>query len=380
LSAPPVHGYTDQPRDSDEPRSRSWSRVPTRPERTESWDRPARPERTESWDRPARNDSPSWSTPASRTGSWATPADMAGRTGSFTAPVAPVVDPQPSWGYADDGSWVGAAGAGSAPAGTEWWADAPPRAREAWTPPPGDNWTGNVPPDEDPDVPSKRRKATKIALVLGALAALVVVGLVAFAGTVLLGGGSGGNPNRAGGAQSPAIGADGNGTPGYPAVPQPSGADQPTPGATTPAPTKKPTTGPAVPGGALAQPAQESAVLSIVNKNRGDNHCKALTFSAKLSDAARKHSADMAARHYFSHDTPEGVSMAARITDEGYKWSMVGENIAEGQKDAKAVMAAWMNSPGHRANILNCQYTQIGIGLAYQGKTPVWTQDFGTPR
>jgi uncharacterized protein YkwD len=87
----------------------------------------------------------------------------------------------------------------------------------------------------------------------------------------------------------------------------------------------------------------------------------------------------MAARNYFDHDTPEGVDVATRVTNAGYKWSSVGENIAMGQKDAASVMDSWMKSPGHRANILNCGYKHIGIGLAYRGKSPYWTQDFGSP-
>src|SRR5205814_8113303 len=89
--------------------------------------------------------------------------------------------------------------------------------------------------------------------------------------------------------------------------------------------------------------------------------------------------ADGAARHYFDHTTPEGVSFAKRITDAGYRWSAAAENIAAGQQTPAKVMEAWMNSPGHRANILNCGYVNIGIGLAVGGRTPYWTQDFGTP-
>src|SRR6185369_16810623 len=171
--------------------------------------------------------------------------------------------------------------------------------------------------------------------------------------TVLLGGGT---------TKAPAAAGNHSGVPA-PVLPgttiQPTGgyaepsAPATTPGAATttthaPAPTKAPPTtkAPAAPGGALAHPAEEGAVLSLVNKFRGEAGCKPLTFDAKLSAAARKHSLDMATRRYFSHDTPEGVSMADRITDEGFRWSMVGENIAEGQRDANAVMTAWMNSPG----------------------------------
>ena len=89
----------------------------------------------------------------------------------------------------------------------------------------------------------------------------------------------------------------------------------------------------------------------------------------------------MAARDYFSHDTPEGVSFATRISNAGYQWSGAAENIAAGQRDAASVMSSWMNSSGHKANILNCGYQDIGVGVAAatDGKL-YWTQDFGSPR
>jgi uncharacterized protein YkwD len=89
----------------------------------------------------------------------------------------------------------------------------------------------------------------------------------------------------------------------------------------------------------------------------------------------------MAARGYFSHTTPDGVTFSTRISNAGYQWSMAAENIAKGQPTPAAVMQAWMNSAGHRTNILNCGYRNLGVGLAYDAsRTPVWTQDFGTSR
>ncbi len=125
----------------------------------------------------------------------------------------------------------------------------------------------------------------------------------------------------------------------------------------------------------------EAAVFMIVNQERAKvAGCKPLTVDSRLTLAARRHSADMAARGYFDHTTPEGVAFATRITRAGYRWSTAGENIAKGQQTAASVMRAWMNSPGHRANILNCKYRNIGVGLAYSPRRePVWTQDFATP-
>jgi uncharacterized protein YkwD len=72
--------------------------------------------------------------------------------------------------------------------------------------------------------------------------------------------------------------------------------------------------------------------------------------------------------------------MATGVTNAGYRWSAVAENIAMGYPDPAAVMTGWMNSPGHRTNILNCQYRQLGVGVAASAKgARYWTQDFGTP-
>ena len=136
-----------------------------------------------------------------------------------------------------------------------------------------------------------------------------------------------------------------------------------------PAPAGTPTTWP------------EAQVLALVNEQRAKAGCAALTGDPRLAAAARGHSADMAARGYFDHSTPEGVDPGTRITRAGYAWSAYGENIAMGQPDAASVMTAWMNSSGHRANILNCGFRDLGVGLAYDaGHRPYWTQDFGTPR
>jgi uncharacterized protein YkwD len=121
-------------------------------------------------------------------------------------------------------------------------------------------------------------------------------------------------------------------------------------------------------------------VLVLVNQERTKAGCQPLAADSRLATAARLHSRDMANRGYFDHTTPDGVTFDKRITNAGYRWSSVGENIAKGQKDAASVMRSWMDSPGHRANILNCTFKDIGIGLAYDSRrAPLWTQDFGTP-
>lgn len=125
----------------------------------------------------------------------------------------------------------------------------------------------------------------------------------------------------------------------------------------------------------------EASVVALVNKERAKAGCPAVTADNRLALAARRHSADMAARGYFSHDAPDGTTMADRVNQTGYRWSALGENIAKGQPTAAEVMRAWMTSPGHQANIVNCGYRHIGVGLAYDARhTPLWTQDFATPR
>jgi uncharacterized protein YkwD len=119
---------------------------------------------------------------------------------------------------------------------------------------------------------------------------------------------------------------------------------------------------------------QTQQVFALVNQARTQAGCKALADDPRLDTAAQQHSDDMADRDYFSHTTPEGVTFDKRETAAGYP-SPGGENIAAGQSSAQQVMTAWMNSSGHRANILNCSFVAIGIGLNTHGW--YWTQDFG---
>lgn len=128
--------------------------------------------------------------------------------------------------------------------------------------------------------------------------------------------------------------------------------------------------------------------LALINAERAMAGCAPLVLNAQLSTAAQGHSEDMAARDYFSHTSLDGTSPAERVTRAGYNWSMMGENIAAGQITVAEVMNSWMKSEGHRANILNCGYSEVGIGHAYQasdsfpgpyGYRHYWTQNFGRP-
>ncbi|MFJ8815147.1 CAP domain-containing protein [Amycolatopsis thermoflava] len=115
-------------------------------------------------------------------------------------------------------------------------------------------------------------------------------------------------------------------------------------------------------------------VLALVNAERTAAGCGPLSTDSRLATAAQKHSDDMSARGYFSHTTPEGVSFADRIKAAGYP-SPGAENIAKGSTTAEQTMEMWMNSDGHRRNILNCSYTKLGVGVAKSGW--YWTQNFG---
>ncbi|MEU7477522.1 CAP domain-containing protein [Lentzea sp. NPDC042327] len=118
----------------------------------------------------------------------------------------------------------------------------------------------------------------------------------------------------------------------------------------------------------------EQAVLALVNDARAAKGCKALVIDDRVTTAAQAHSTDMASRKYFSHDTPEGVDFAERMKAAGYP-KPGGENIAQGYRTAEQVMQGWMNSSGHKANIENCKFTTMGVGLDTRGF--YWTQNFG---
>jgi uncharacterized protein YkwD len=133
----------------------------------------------------------------------------------------------------------------------------------------------------------------------------------------------------------------------------------------------------AMPGAAAVPPGDptlESQVVTLVNRARLAKGCRALRVDARLVTAARLHSADMATYHYFSHTGRNGSTYASRVRATGYP-SPLGENIAWGYRSAVEVMNAWMNSAGHRANILNCASKATGVG--YDPRKNMWTQMFG---
>ncbi|MGW3956707.1 CAP domain-containing protein [Streptomyces sp. NPDC004752] len=135
---------------------------------------------------------------------------------------------------------------------------------------------------------------------------------------------------------------------------------------------------PSAPTATATAPETTTRIVKLVNDERSKAGCSALTLNDTLSKAAQAHSEDMAAHQNMSHTGSDGSAPGDRITKAGYTWSAYGENVAYGYPTPEQVMAAWMSSPGHKANILNCSFKDIGVGLAQPGG--YWTQDFGTAR
>ncbi|MFI6856224.1 CAP domain-containing protein [Streptomyces sp. NPDC050416] len=170
---------------------------------------------------------------------------------------------------------------------------------------------------------------------------------------------------------------------------KPEKAQEKTPEKKQPAatPREKPDTTPSRTATRAPQPPSASAALSgesaaaaqvlkLVNDERAKVGCSAVAANSALTDLAQNYSEDMAARGFFDHTDPDGRTPWDRAEKAGIS-NLGGENIARGQADAAAVMDAWMNSPGHRANILNCDFKTLGVGVELGPGGPWWTQNFG---
>ena len=171
------------------------------------------------------------------------------------------------------------------------------------------------------------------------------------------------------------------------AVPEPAAAEAAAPERTTTAPARPApatTAAPRTPLPATPAPPPPAAVpagsdragqvLALVNQERAAAGCRPLAADSGLAAVAAAHSADMRDRGFFDHVNLAGLSPFDRAEAAGL--SARAENIARGQADAAAVMDAWMSSPGHRSNILDCGLTRLGVGIADGGTGPWWTQLF----
>ena len=118
----------------------------------------------------------------------------------------------------------------------------------------------------------------------------------------------------------------------------------------------------------------EQEVIRLVNEIRAENGLKALTYDWELSRVARFKSQDLKDNNYFAHNSPIYGTPFQMIRNFGISYRSAGENIAKGYATPQAVVNAWMNSSGHRANILNAGYTRIGVGYVAGGS--YWTQMF----
>lgn len=137
----------------------------------------------------------------------------------------------------------------------------------------------------------------------------------------------------------------------------------------------------------FAQSPEESAVLGLLNQERQRAGVRPLAWDARLGTAGRGYGVVLATTTaknadgspWFSHTgpPPENSTPFSRMRAAGYDGTIMGENIARGFSTPQSVMTAWMNSPGHRANILEPRYTAVGVGYATGGNGPSWVQDFG---
>ncbi len=131
---------------------------------------------------------------------------------------------------------------------------------------------------------------------------------------------------------------------------------------------------------------EAQAVVDLINTERASAGCPPLQVNSKLVAAAQGHSEDMALNDFFSHTGSNGSSFIDRIEAQGYSWSTGGENIAAGYTTAASAVDGWMNSDGHRANILNCNFEETGVGYYYLANDTgsenwhyYWTQVFASP-
>ena len=129
-----------------------------------------------------------------------------------------------------------------------------------------------------------------------------------------------------------------------------------------------------IPGKDATVAEYEQEVIKLVNEVRKQNGLSELKYDWELARVARFKSQDMKDNKYFAHNSPVYGSPFDMIKNFGISYRAAGENIARGQRTPEAVMNAWMNSSGHRANILNSTYTKIGVGYVADGK--YWTQMF----
>lgn len=234
----------------------------------------------------------------------------------------------------------------------------------------------------------RKRAATPVRTGLLGVSAAVAIGTVAVATGVVpgldnyrIGGNSGGGdrvqaqdtptngPSQQGGTSGSA------GTPSKTKKPKTPPSAEPKP--TTPSrPATKEPAKPSAPAAVSEEAVAQAQVLKLVNDERAKVGCSPVAANSALRELAEDFSRAMATQGFFDHTDPSGATPWDRASAAGIS-GLGGENIARGQADAQAVMDAWMNSPDHRANILNCDFQTLGVGVHFGSGGPWWTQDFG---
>lgn len=133
-----------------------------------------------------------------------------------------------------------------------------------------------------------------------------------------------------------------------------------------------------VPSASVSSTDIRQSVLSLVNQERRRYNRPPLRLNSQLTAAAQAHSEDMARHNHATHKGSDGSTFGQRAKRHGYNWRRIAENVASGQSSPSHVMSGWMKSSGHRSNLLNSIYKDIGIGIAYsRNGRPYWTQVFG---
>jgi len=136
-------------------------------------------------------------------------------------------------------------------------------------------------------------------------------------------------------------------------------------------------------------PEVEKGIFRLTNQVRRQEGLPTLTWDPALARAARRHSADMLLRGYFQHESPEGRTPRERLSAAApYELTVTGENLwgtrssqpLDPERLPRIIVESWLASPGHRANLLNPAFTDLGVGVARQGTTLRATQVFGAPR
>ncbi|MES2333173.1 MAG: CAP domain-containing protein [Pseudomonadota bacterium] len=146
----------------------------------------------------------------------------------------------------------------------------------------------------------------------------------------------------------------------------------------------------AIAGGTTAPAGPADSVLTAINAARAKAGCGPLRVNAKLVAAAQLHARAMAEQNFFAHADKDGSRFSSRIARQGYSYRSAAENIAAGQQTAREVVTQWLQSAGHRRNILNCGMSETGIAMVYEAddrplkgnRSPLryyWVQVFADP-